>query len=64
MIPTRDPTTMTPAERRAEVAFLLATGYLRLLIARKKALDLSIDVEALCAPVDGRKSASPEKESA
>ncbi len=65
MIPTRDPSTMTPAERRAEVAFLLASGYLRLLIAREKALELPAKPEALCAPpVDGRKSASSEKESA
>ncbi|MBI4584572.1 MAG: hypothetical protein HY717_11205 [Planctomycetes bacterium] len=33
MIRARDPTAMTPEERRAEVAGLLATGYLRSLAA-------------------------------
>ncbi len=61
----RDPAAMTPTERRSEVAFLLATGYLRLLVHREKALELPGKAEALCAaPVDGRKSAPPEKESA
>ncbi len=65
MIATRDPATMTPTDRRSEVAFLLAAGYLRLLVAREKALEVPGEAEALCAsPVDSRKSATPEKESA
>lgn len=35
----RDPDAMTPDERRARVASLLATAYLRLLVARQKELE-------------------------
>ncbi len=63
MISARDPATMTPTERRSEVAFLLSTGFLRLLIARKNSLELPAKPEALCAPVDGEKTVARKEPS-
>ncbi len=56
MIPTRDPATMTPTDRRSEVAFLLAQAYLRCLVNHEKALEVPGEAEALCAPVDGQET--------
>ncbi len=39
MIRARDPAEMTPAERLAEIATILATGYGRLRITRQKETD-------------------------
>ena len=47
MIP-RDPAEMTPEDRLAEVAFLVAEAYLRVLVSRRKELELSPIVEAPC----------------
>jgi len=51
MMVARDPVDMTPEERIKEVAFLMATAYLRLLVFREKELELSAPVEAPCAHV-------------
>jgi hypothetical protein len=48
---------MTPEERLAEVAFLVAAAYLRVLISREKGLDSRHQAEALCGKkVDGEES--------
>jgi hypothetical protein len=49
---------MTEEERLAELAAALATGYLRFLAMRRKALAEGPRAEALCAPVRGGSSAS------
>jgi hypothetical protein len=49
---------MTEEERLAELVSALATGYLRLLAARQKALARVPEPEALCAPVRGGSAAS------
>lgn len=51
MITTREPDAMTEAERCAEIAEILATGYLRLLVSRgssQKGLADSGHSEASC----------------
>ena len=56
MIP-RDPADLTPEDRLAEVAFLIAQGYLRSLVSRGKALDSGHQSEALCGKkVDGQEA--------
>jgi len=49
---------MTGEERLAELAAVLATAYVRLVVARRKALAEGPRAEALCAPVRGGSSAS------
>ena len=61
MISSRNPASMTPDERRSEVAFLLAVGYRRLCLARRNQLDLSRSPEALSGVLNGREDA-PGKE--
>ena len=57
MTSARDPTDMSPEERLTEVAFLMATGYLRLLVSRQKELEGSAPAAAPCAPVvDGQET--------
>ncbi len=46
MMRLRDPSSMAPAERLAEVAFHLAAGYRRLVLSRRNHLDLSARAEA------------------
>ncbi len=51
MITTREPSAMTSAERCAEIAEILATGYLRLLVSRassQNGLDDQRQPEASC----------------
>jgi len=48
---TRDPADLTPEERLAEVAFLLAAAYLRVLVSRQKELEDSTDREPSCHQV-------------
>ena len=52
----RNPTSMPPEDRFREVAFLLASGYLRFLAQRQKALEVAGKPEALCAAVDGKET--------
>ena len=61
MIP-RDPAEMDPPDRLAELAETLAAGYLRLLISRRKELELQAEGTALCVPVVDGKDASTRKE--
>ena len=64
MIPNRHPSSMSPADRMAEIGAILATGYGRLLISRQKALGSSPRAEALCDhPVNGD-GADPARRSA
>ena len=49
MIATTDPSDMTPEERRAEVAAILAAGYMRL-ARRPRPLPSSLQDEAKDAP--------------
>ena len=61
-----DPQQMSPAERKAEIAALLSTGFLRAL-ARKACLASTGESEPSCASVNGRESdrapaAGPEQE--
>ena len=66
MISDRDPATMTPTERLAELAELFGKAYLRLLVARaesRNALALSGESLAPCEPVNGGES-PPGKEQA
>ena len=59
MITAREPTTMTEAKRFAEIAEILAKGYLRLLLSRgsrQNCLDEGRLVEAPC----GSKATNPE----
>ena len=66
MLPPRDPASMSPADRRAELGDLLAGAYLRLLATgeeRRDSLAEAGEPEAACAPVDGAESA-PGKEHA
>ena len=50
----RDPASLTPAERLAELGTILAVGYRRLRLSRQRTLDGSAEVEALCdSAVDG-----------
>jgi hypothetical protein len=58
VIPGRPPAAMTPEERLAELAAVLATGYLRLLASRRKALAEDPRAEALCTSVRGGAAAS------
>ncbi len=61
MTGTRAPDFMSRTDRLEEVAFLLATGYVRLLRARRNPLDLSARAEALrCASTGG--NPTPGKE--
>ena len=63
MIPNRDPTSLTPNERLAEIAQILAAGYARLVISRQKALATSASAEALSSdPVNGN-GAKPARRS-
>ena len=48
MIRALDPASMAPADRLAELAEVLAVGYLRLLVSREKELDQAANGEALC----------------
>ena len=68
----RDPATLTPAERLAKIAAILATGYGRLRIQRDAAadgagcspnpLDDRAPVEAPCdAMVNGREATPPKE---
>ena len=61
MNPSRDPAEMDPAERIAELAETLAIAYIRLVVSRKKELELQAEGTALCVLVDG-KDASTRKE--
>jgi hypothetical protein len=61
VISARDPATMAPDDRMAEVAEILAVGYRRLALARRNPLDLSLRAEAPCPEsMDG--NAMPGKE--
>ncbi len=48
-----DPAAMTAEERIRDVAFLLAAGYLRLVLSRRKALEVGYRAVALMVPVNG-----------
>ena len=61
MIP-RDPMTMTPDERLAELAEALAAGYLRLLVSRGKAREVLANVEAPCGQPVNEGETAPAKE--
>ena len=47
----RVPSDMTPEDRLAEVAFLLATAYLRALVSRQKELEDLAEREPSCVQV-------------
>ena len=51
----RDPQLMSCAERKAEIAEILARGFLAL-VARRKTLDLSGESEPSCATVDAEET--------
>jgi hypothetical protein len=61
MIP-RDSAEMTPEDRLAELAEALASAYIRLVVLRKKELELQAEGTALCVPVVDGKDASTRKE--
>jgi hypothetical protein len=52
----RDPSSMSPEDRLAELGEAFAIAYLRLLVSRGKELDQAGKIEALYEPVDAEES--------
>ena len=62
MIRQRDPSSMAPAERLAELGEILATGYRRLRLSRERGLAAGAEPEAPCDQAVNGNEAEPAKE--
>lgn len=59
--PVRDPSTMTPGQRLAELGDLLARGFRRHLVSRETGLDDAANNERRCSSVDTFEDARPQE---